>query len=105
MPPLLLVDRELEKRSMPEMYFLVARALELCRSGSLMLFAEDERRVGTARFLGMMYAAERHGAHHQVPCLELEVNQGRLCTKAGVEKILAAVAPAAKDLSRPTIYR
>jgi predicted N-formylglutamate amidohydrolase len=27
---------------------------------------------------GLMYAADRHGSHHRLPCLELEVNQERL---------------------------
>lgn len=27
---------------------------------------------------GLMYAADRHGRHHALTCLELEVNQGRL---------------------------
>jgi predicted N-formylglutamate amidohydrolase len=25
---------------------------------------------------GMMYAIDRHGSHHRLPCLEVEVNQG-----------------------------
>lgn len=25
---------------------------------------------------GMMYAVDRHGSHHRLPCLEIEVNQG-----------------------------
>ena len=25
---------------------------------------------------GLMYSADRHGTHHDLPCLELEVNQG-----------------------------
>ena len=40
--------------------------------------------------LGMMYAIERHGSRHRLPCLELELNQNRIDTR---EKV-AGLAPA-----------
>lgn len=45
---------------------------------------------------GMMYAADRHGTHHGLPCLELEVNQG-LFGKPSVHVRLGRVVAAALD--------
>jgi predicted N-formylglutamate amidohydrolase len=47
--------------------------------------------------LGMMYAAQRHGAAYRLPCLELEVNQNRIDDR---EKV-AALAPAVTRAVRP----
>lgn len=43
---------------------------------------------------GLMYAAERHGAHHRVPCLELEIRNDLLADEAGVARIAEAVGTA-----------
>lgn len=50
--------------------------------------------------LGMMYAAERHGSHHRVPCLELELNQGHLADPAVLESRARAVASALAPVLR-----
>jgi len=36
---------------------------------------------------GMMYAVDRHGTHHRLPCLELEVNQGLFDRKGAARKL------------------
>ncbi len=41
---------------------------------------------------GLMYSADRHGTHHDLPCLELEVNQGLFARRDTVRRIGAAVA-------------
>jgi predicted N-formylglutamate amidohydrolase len=41
---------------------------------------------------GMMYAVDRHGSHHRLPCLELEVNHGLFSETGAVERIGEAVA-------------
>ncbi len=38
---------------------------------------------------GMMYAVDRHGTHHRLPCLELEVNQ-KLLDRAGATRRLGS---------------
>jgi predicted N-formylglutamate amidohydrolase len=48
--------------------------------------------------LGLMYAAERHGSHHRLPCLEVEINQARLATAAGARRIARALARALRRL-------
>jgi len=48
---------------------------------------------------GMMYAADRHGTHHGLPCLELEVNQALFARRGMVARLGAAVAPAVRDLT------
>lgn len=40
---------------------------------------------------GMMYAAQRHGAHHRLVCLELEVNQGRFSRRGFTDRLARAV--------------
>ena len=47
---------------------------------------------------GMMYAADRHGTHHGLPCLELEVNQGLFSRRGMVSSLGAAVAQALREL-------
>lgn len=42
--------------------------------------------------LGLMYSADRHGTHHRLPCLELEVNQGLFDDPKNVPRIGKAVA-------------
>jgi len=42
--------------------------------------------------LGLMYSADRHGTHHDLPCLELEVNQGLFSDPRTVPQIGEAVA-------------
>ena len=43
---------------------------------------------------GMMYAIHRHGAHHGLPCLELEINQDLFARRGAAARIAAAVARA-----------
>ena len=43
---------------------------------------------------GLMYAAERHGCHHGLPCLEIEVNQALLAQPPRVQRLVVAVAAA-----------
>lgn len=50
---------------------------------------------------GMMYAIHRHGAHHGLPCLELETHQDLFASDAATARIGAAVARAL----RPVIAR
>jgi predicted N-formylglutamate amidohydrolase len=41
---------------------------------------------------GLMYAAHRHGAHHGLPCLEIEVNQERIATSAALKRMTGRLA-------------
>jgi predicted N-formylglutamate amidohydrolase len=43
---------------------------------------------------GMMYSAERHGSHHGVPCLELEMNQALFRDPAAAARLAGSVATA-----------
>ena len=43
---------------------------------------------------GMMYAADRHGSHLDLPCLELEINQARIDTRGRAEAVAGRLAPA-----------
>lgn len=43
---------------------------------------------------GMMYSADRHGRHHRLPCLELEVNQGLFAERGAAVRLARAVVPA-----------
>ena len=47
---------------------------------------------------GMMYAVERHGAHHGLPCLELELNQELFRHKHAARELAARIAPALAKL-------
>jgi predicted N-formylglutamate amidohydrolase len=47
---------------------------------------------------GMMYAIDRHGSHHGLTCIELEVNHEILRTAADVRRMGSVVAPALHDL-------
>ena len=47
---------------------------------------------------GLMYAAERHGAHHGLPCLELEVNQALFARRSAAGRLARVLAPALRDL-------
>jgi len=42
--------------------------------------------------LGFMYATDRHGSHHGVPSLEIEINQERLTSRRAAGRTVAAVA-------------
>lgn len=46
---------------------------------------------------GMMYAVDRHGSHHRLPCLELELNQDLLRSRARIPRIAAIVAAGIAD--------
>ena len=50
---------------------------------------------------GMMYAVERHGAHHGLPCLELELNQRLFRHRHTASKLAARIAPALAALAPP----
>ena len=41
---------------------------------------------------GMMYSIHRHGSHHDLPCLELEINQERLAVAGAPARIARLVA-------------
>lgn len=41
---------------------------------------------------GMMYAIDRHGAHHRLACLELEFNQALVGQRSGVRRLAAILA-------------
>lgn len=43
---------------------------------------------------GMMYSVHRHGTHHGLPCLELEVNQERIKNRAAVDRLARIIARA-----------
>jgi predicted N-formylglutamate amidohydrolase len=43
---------------------------------------------------GMMYAVDRHGSHHRLACLELEVNQRLFEDPAFAARLAAVVARA-----------
>ena len=54
---------------------------------------------------GMMYSAERHGTHHGLACLELEVNQGlfeRRTTAARLGAVIARALRRTLQRTRPT---
>jgi predicted N-formylglutamate amidohydrolase len=51
---------------------------------------------------GLMYAIDRHGSHHGLPCVEIEVNQALLDSPRGVERIVAALAGALREASSRT---
>jgi predicted N-formylglutamate amidohydrolase len=46
---------------------------------------------------GMMYSAERHGSHHGIPCLELEMNQALFRDPAAGRVLARAVSRALED--------
>jgi len=95
--------------------FDVGVLFDRCRSGAIRL-AEGLKKSGLrvrynepySGLAGMMYAIHRHGTHHGLPCLELEVNQdllagrgaghGRKGPRGGIEQIAAAVAGALEPL-------
>jgi predicted N-formylglutamate amidohydrolase len=47
---------------------------------------------------GMMYSVHRHGKHHGLPCLEIEVNHSMLGTGPAVLRLGSVVASALGDL-------
>ena len=47
---------------------------------------------------GMMYAADRHGAHHRLPCLELELNHTLIGTPRSQRRLGAIAARALGEL-------
>ena len=94
----------------------VLGSIEVTRDGQAIRLAEGLKKSGLrvrynepySGLAGMMYAIHRHGTHHGLPCLELEVNQdllagrgagrGRRGSRGGVEQIAAAVAEALEPL-------
>jgi predicted N-formylglutamate amidohydrolase len=51
---------------------------------------------------GMMYSADRHGAHHRLPCFELEVNQGLFEQRGTAARLARVVAPALRAALGPS---
>jgi predicted N-formylglutamate amidohydrolase len=49
---------------------------------------------------GMMYAIDRHGSHHRLACLELEVNQERFARLGFAARLASLVAAAVPDVVR-----
>jgi predicted N-formylglutamate amidohydrolase len=50
---------------------------------------------------GMMYSIHRHGTHHGLPCLELEINQALLLPRGAAARVASQVARAIREpLSR-----
>jgi len=49
---------------------------------------------------GLMYSAERHGTHHDLPCLELEVNQGLFGRRSAAARLGRVVADGLGELLR-----
>ena len=47
---------------------------------------------------GMMYSVDRHGSHHRLPCLEIEVNQKMFERPGAVEHLGAVIAPGVRAL-------
>jgi predicted N-formylglutamate amidohydrolase len=47
---------------------------------------------------GLMYSADRHGTHYELPCLELEVNQALLVKPADVSRLGRTVSAAVGEL-------
>ena len=47
---------------------------------------------------GMMYSVDRHGSHHGLPCLELEINQARLARPSDGAAVGRRLVPALRSL-------
>jgi predicted N-formylglutamate amidohydrolase len=47
---------------------------------------------------GMMYSVDRHGSHHELPCLELEGNQDLFSRPSTARRAARAVAAALREL-------
>ena len=73
----------------------LARALhgELRRSGLRVRY--NEPYSGMA---GMMYSVDRHGKHHGLPCLELELNQALFAESKRVAAVIGAVERAVRGV-------
>lgn len=48
---------------------------------------------------GMMYAVDRHGSHHGLPCLEIEVNDALFAQPARVRRLAVAVEVGLRELT------
>jgi len=48
---------------------------------------------------GMMYAADRHGSHFGLPCLEIEINQAAIDRPDQAERVARLLAPAIRALA------
>ena len=73
----------------------LARVLhrELRRSGLRVRY--NEPYSGMA---GMMYSVDRHGKHHGLPCLELELNQALFSEPRRAPRVIAVVETALRGL-------
>lgn len=48
---------------------------------------------------GLMYSAERHGSHHDLPCLELEINQELFEEPAAAQRLGRIVAHGLREIA------
>jgi len=71
----------------------LARALarELRRGGLRVRYNEPYSGIA-----GMMYSVDRHGKHHGLPCLELELNQALFADPARAERLIEVVESAVR---------
>jgi predicted N-formylglutamate amidohydrolase len=51
---------------------------------------------------GMMYSIDRHGSHHRLPCLELEVNQRMFAEPGAVPRLARLIARGLRVLAAET---
>ncbi|HYV86429.1 MAG TPA: N-formylglutamate amidohydrolase [Patescibacteria group bacterium] len=85
--------------------FDVGVLFDRCRSGAIRL-AEGLKKEGLrvrynepySGLAGMMYAIHRHGTHHGLPCLELEMSQDLFARPGAAARLAAAVARALEPL-------
>jgi len=54
---------------------------------------------------GMMYSADRHGSHHGLPCLELEVNQRLFARRTDATRVSAVLIEATAELIQRRDFR
>ena len=93
----------------PDLVALVetAFAQNLTLQSAARRIAKHLREVGfTVRYnqpysgmAGMMYAVDRHGSHHRLPCLEIEVNHALFDDPHRAANLARAVAEVLRDLT------
>ena len=47
---------------------------------------------------GLMYSIDRHGRHHRLPCLELEINQALLSRSGRAARLARTVARGLREI-------
>jgi len=81
---------------------LFARHASLARALGLLLKKDGlsvRYNEPNSNLAGMMYSAERHGSHHGLPCLELEMNQALFRDPAAGRLLARSVARALRATS------